>query len=362
MYKRGSTALLSKQHYNSNHYHYYHPLTTNITPSNTTTSIINQSLFINHHNSNPNNISSNSVVNIATSSIEPDHIQTSSSNNNNSCNNNKIYSMPSNSCSNELIDDDEVYYCKRVRRSYLLYGRKRSKFPYQCFVGPDWPCMMITYLLIIIPTVLFIHNVAVLWGPAVIVITVLLLLTTLILFSLTACSDPGIVFAVHHDTGPLSSSLHNNVDDDIESNKLRSSTVMPLGDDPNNPHNNLSGSEEDESIDETRQLSPQLYCNNSIDTTSNSNNSSSIIETSNSKTSSVSNVMIHQQSKVTSTHHNSAQTTVSTITTHRVNECGICKIERPNNASHCYECGFCVVGLDHHCPVTVMFYDIQLNR
>ena len=41
-----------------------------------------------------------------------------------------------------------------------------------------------------------------------------------------------------------------------------------------------------------------------------SNDNSSIIETSNSKTSSVSNVMLHQQSKVTITHHNSAQTNV----------------------------------------------------
>ena len=34
-------------------------------------------------------------------------------------------------------------------------------------------------------------------------------------------------------------------------------------------------------------------------------------------------------------------------------ECGVCGIRRPPNASHCYECGVCVVELDHHCPVSV---------
>lgn len=46
-------------------------------------------------------------------------------------------------------------------------------------VGPDWYCMLVTYALIIVPTVLFIHNVAVLFGAYIIVPTVFLLFTTL---------------------------------------------------------------------------------------------------------------------------------------------------------------------------------------
>ena len=33
------------------------------------------------------------------------------------------------------------------------------------------------------------------------------------------------------------------------------------------------------------------------------------------------------------------------------NECGLCHVERPRNANHCFSCGVCVVELDHHCPV-----------
>lgn len=37
----------------------------------------------------------------------------------------------------------------------LLCGRKDALFPYQCLVGPDWPCMLVTYSIITVPTVFF---------------------------------------------------------------------------------------------------------------------------------------------------------------------------------------------------------------
>jgi hypothetical protein len=46
-------------------------------------------------------------------------------------------------------------------------------------VGPDWYCVIVTYSLIIVPSVLFINNVAYQWGPSVIVITVFLMTLTL---------------------------------------------------------------------------------------------------------------------------------------------------------------------------------------
>jgi hypothetical protein len=33
-------------------------------------------------------------------------------------------------------------------------------------------------------------------------------------------------------------------------------------------------------------------------------------------------------------------------------ECGTCSVKRPYTAAHCYDCGVCVDGLDHHCPWT----------
>lgn len=37
-------------------------------------------------------------------------------------------------------------------------------------------------------------------------------------------------------------------------------------------------------------------------------------------------------------------------------ECGICNIQRPRTASHCFECGVCVENLDHHCPVRSLLW------
>ncbi|RYY70057.1 hypothetical protein EON63_22990 [archaeon] len=33
-------------------------------------------------------------------------------------------------------------------------------------------------------------------------------------------------------------------------------------------------------------------------------------------------------------------------------ECTFCKVQRPISARHCYDCGVCIDGLDHHCPWT----------
>ena len=51
------------------------------------------------------------------------------------------------------------FWPRRVGRHILICGRKRSYFPFQCFIGPDWTCMCLTYALIIAPSVLFIAKV-----------------------------------------------------------------------------------------------------------------------------------------------------------------------------------------------------------
>ena len=76
----------------------------------------------------------------------------------------------------------------------LICGRRRSSFPYHLFVGPEWPCMLVTYSLIIVPSIFFLVNVATIWGPAVIVLGTVSLFVLLVVFSCTACSDPGVIF------------------------------------------------------------------------------------------------------------------------------------------------------------------------
>jgi len=65
----------------------------------------------------------------------------------------------------ERVDDDVFYtYPHFVGNNVLLCGRKNSRFPFHCMIGPEWPCMLLTYALICVPTVYFVKNVATIWS------------------------------------------------------------------------------------------------------------------------------------------------------------------------------------------------------
>jgi hypothetical protein len=61
-------------------------------------------------------------------------------------------------------------------------------------VGPDWPCMLVTYTLIIVPTTFFTIYVADQISIALTLISILSGVTLLLCYSYAACSDPGVVF------------------------------------------------------------------------------------------------------------------------------------------------------------------------
>lgn len=95
----------------------------------------------------------------------------------------------------DVLSNKFVIYPHKVGNSILLYGRKDAHFPFHAFVGPEWPCMCVTYALIIVPSILFFTNVAMLWpNPAVLAVGILTFLLVLCAFSATACTEPGIVF------------------------------------------------------------------------------------------------------------------------------------------------------------------------
>ena len=91
---------------------------------------------------------------------------------------------------------DDKFYCRpqMVGNSILLYGKKNSRFPLQAFVGPEWPCMMFTTLLIIVPSYFWLVNVASQWHPALLVCGIITTVVLLVCYLLTACSDPGVVW------------------------------------------------------------------------------------------------------------------------------------------------------------------------
>ena len=98
--------------------------------------------------------------------------------------------------------DENCHCCLRVGATWLICGKKRSRWPLHWFVGPDWCCMLCTYTLVLVPTVAFIifigeHHWAARYGA------VLTGSATLVAFSSAACSDPGVVYreAGQEETG-----------------------------------------------------------------------------------------------------------------------------------------------------------------
>lgn len=95
-----------------------------------------------------------------------------------------------------LVNKDRLC-CGRpqyVGRMILLCGHKDSRFPLHCLVGPDWPCMLITYALVSAPTISFLILIAARISWIIVMLGLVSFTLTLIFFSLTACSDPGIVY------------------------------------------------------------------------------------------------------------------------------------------------------------------------
>ena len=113
----------------------------------------------------------------------------------------------------EMIDDDQfVCIPHRIGKSTLLCGKKSTGFPCQLFVGPEWYCSFVTYALIIVLTIFFLVNAAVPLGPAVVVLGSISLIVTVMFFSATACSDPGIIFKY------VTPSINNTFEDPADHN------------------------------------------------------------------------------------------------------------------------------------------------
>jgi hypothetical protein len=93
-----------------------------------------------------------------------------------------------------LVDDGlAVAWPTRVGSSLLFYGKKKSKFPFHCMAGPDWPLAMGVYFLIIIVNTGVLALISPLGWPPVL-IGIFAALCLLVAFSVVACSDPGIIY------------------------------------------------------------------------------------------------------------------------------------------------------------------------
>ena len=84
--------------------------------------------------------------------------------------------------------------CERIGNAFIIYGHPRSRFPFQCLVGPDWVCMCFTYVLVSVPSVMVVRKVWHSMHFVVALIPTLSYISTICCYSMCACSDPGYIF------------------------------------------------------------------------------------------------------------------------------------------------------------------------
>lgn len=204
----------------------------------------------------------------------------------------------------ELIDDD-IYatWPKFVGERILFWGKKNSYWPFHCFVGADWPIVVLTYMIIVVANAVVLAIIAPLGWPVVLAGSVSCVIL-LAFYTATVATNPGIIY--------------KEVDKDSES-VIQSTSSSAIASESQQPMLEL---EPGLSTVEENATNPSRAVSMSVLTGESSTTVISPME----------EVGVRPPD------------IPSTI------ECGQCKIQRPFSARHCYYCKVCVNELDHHCP------------
>lgn len=241
----------------------------------------------------------------------------------------------------DLIDDD-LFITKPIKigKNILLYGKRKSYFPFHCLVGPDWPMIIIVYFLIISINAVFLWIFSALgWIP--VIIGLFSTICILISYSITIFSDPGIIYKNDYD--PTVMVLRS-----LDSGSSSGSSSITR----NNNNVNIIHSINGNDIEKNLLLHSNTVSTDTVRVTSTANfnsnhNNSTVIP--------VDNSVNHTSSGGSGNNSYSMNTATSSMMIPFVPpintvDCGQCNLKRPHSARHCNYCGVCMDGLDHHCP------------
>lgn len=119
-----------------------------------------------------------------------------------------------------LVDDGSfITYPRKVGGFILLYGRRKSQFPFHCMVGPDWPFVVVVFVLIFVVNIVALYLISYVGWPPVLIggLGALILLGS---YCSVAFSDPGIIYRDEYISVSTENSLnnpaHEHVGGDVE--------------------------------------------------------------------------------------------------------------------------------------------------
>jgi len=267
----------------------------------------------------------------------------------------------------ELFDDDRFVTSPEFVGTHILFwGKKNSRFPYQCFVGPDWPVVMMTYGLIIGVNVIVLSIIAPVGWPLVL-IGVCTCLILLYFYSATVASDSGIIFkqyvpASSSGDEPLSSSEMPAISfESTASNEDGAGHSQTSGDIESGQGETKLRGESDDACDSTRQLIESDRV--SVEQTLMASAAASFNGSAGSSSSPSGSATVHPSNGFVEYNDQGApapptltnRMPMMTVEPHipavpATIECGQCDLQRPYSARHCTYCKACIDNLDHHCP------------
>lgn len=257
-----------------------------------------------------------------------------------------------------LTDDGKfVYPCcsppVRVGGSLLLCGRRRSHFPFQCMIGPDWPVVVLVYFLIFAVNGVVLGVSSACLGWPVLLLGLVGFVALVLAYSAVACSDPGIIYRPRVPPCPTPA-LADQVLSALESGSAAGDNASGSGDE-----DSLSGHGGKEGA-ERALLGSAPASMKSLGPGDDERQSELELQTQQAQQAPFSSALAPSSSSVAAAAAGAASSAASPLrlrtyenkvgAVQQTIECGQCQLQRPHTARHCIYCGVCVNELDHHCP------------
>ncbi len=260
-----------------------------------------------------------------------------------------------------LIDDGRsIGLCERPIRvggSILLCGRRNSRFPNQCMIGPDWPCTVLVYVLVIGAHAIVLSLAAPCLGWPVLMLGLIGFCVLMWLYSAVACTNPGMVLKMAPDSY---TPYRSDVPGQFVEHELQVGTVAP---EVTSQHSVLAGVHEGQIQEETGEqgasgsVDVEMGCDDSSEDSGGDRDGLLKKQMSTLSSNQVQMKNNHGPARIEGTGYIIESITGNTINTvgavrpgQREVPCGHCHFDRPMYARHCNYCGACIDGLDHHCP------------
>ena len=225
----------------------------------------------------------------------------------------------------------------RVGASILIYGRRNSRWPWQCMAGPDWPGTILVLVLIFGVHAIVLGTCTTCLGWVVQFLGWTGCFSLVIVYLSVAFSNPGLVLKTPSEDPPME--MTKACEHSLEEGNAG---VIHIED----------GSSTEEGILGLVKTSEALTdeCNSEDSVPS---SSSSLLAPG----------KAGNDAGVSSSNENGKLSRLNPITSStvvpqasgaspnpRTVSCGQCQIQRPLMARHCQHCGGCIVNIDHHCP------------